>query len=107
MIGDEQIPELLGNLPQEIREQARRTPRNLIFKFANHQTLPSKTALLLPLSGSWIRIRVVKGNTPFLLSSSFLKHIRAVKNTDQGTYMVQDPPKIFENVSIGQKFVFA
>ena len=79
------MPELLSNLPVKIREQVRKTSCNLIFRFGNHQTLPSKTALLLPLCKTWIRIAIVQGNTPFLLSSSFLKHIKAVIDTEQGT----------------------
>ena len=79
------MPELLSNLPVKICEQVRKTSCNLIFRFGNHQTLPSRTALLLPLRKTWIRIAIVQGNTSFLLSSSFLKHIKAVIDTEQGT----------------------
>ena len=85
VIGSEQVSELLNNLPSEIQKQARKTKCNLIFKFGNHQTLPSKVALLLPLRGTWIRIAIVEGKTPFLLSSSFLKHVQAVIDTEKGT----------------------
>ena len=85
VIGSEQVSELLNNLPSEIQRQARKTKCNLIFKFGNHQTLPSKVALLLPLQGTWIRIAIVEGRTPFLLSSSFLKRVQAVIDTEKGT----------------------
>ena len=55
VIGSEQVSELLNNLPSEIQRQARKTKCNLIFKFGNHQTLPSKVALLLPHSHSHCR----------------------------------------------------
>ena len=50
VIGNEQVPELLHNLPVEIQKQVRKT---------NHQTLPSRVALLLRLAGTWIRIAIV------------------------------------------------
>ena len=56
-----------------------------MFRFGNHQTLTSKQALLFPLHDQWLRIAVVPGPTPFLLSSTFLNQIRAVIDTEAGT----------------------
>ena len=85
VVGSKQVTELLQGLPANIRAQVRRTPCQLTFRFGNHQTLTSKHALLFPFCGQWFRIAVVPGQTPFLLSSSFLKQIRAVIDTDEGT----------------------
>ena len=86
VIGSNQVSELLSKLPDSVRQQVKRTHCNLVFRFGNHQTLPSRHALLLPLQGSWFQIAVVEGNTPFLLSSNFLrKTIQAVIDTEQGT----------------------
>lgn len=85
VMGHLQLKELLEQLPQAIRVQVRRVPCQIVFRFGNHQTLTSKNALLLPLKGQWIRIAIVEGNTPFLLSSSFLKCIKAVIDTEEGT----------------------
>lgn len=86
VIGSDQVSELLSKLPKHVRQQVKRTNCNLVFRFGNHQTLPSHHALLLPLNGSWFQIAVVKGNTPFLLSSNFLRTtIQAVIDTEQGT----------------------
>ena len=86
VIGSQQIPELLERLPPEIRNQVKRTNCNLIFRFGNHQTLTSHHALLLPIADSWFRVAVVKGNTPFLLSSDFLrKTLKAIIDTEKGT----------------------
>ena len=86
VIGSKQVPELLSNLPQHIRKSVRRTACSLVFRFGNHQTLQSKVALLLPLQGSWFRVAVVEGQTPFLLSSQFLKKtLKAVIDVDAGT----------------------
>ena len=85
VMGHQQLKELLDQLPSAIRVQVRRAPCQIVFRFGNHQTLTSKYALMLPLQGQWIRIAIVNGNTPFLLSSSFLKCIKAVIDTEEGT----------------------
>ncbi len=85
VMGHQQLKDLLQQLPAKIRVQVRRVPCQIVFRFGNHQTLTSKHALLLPLKGQWIRIAIVEGNTPFLLSSSFLKCIKAVIDTEEGT----------------------
>ena len=86
VIGSRQIPELLERLPLQIRNQVKRTNCNLVFRFGNHQTLTSRHALLLPIADTWFRIAIVDGNTPFLLSSDFLrKTLKAIIDTDKGT----------------------
>ena len=85
VMGHQQLKDLLKQLPEKIRVQVRRIPCQIVFRFGNHQTLTSKHALLLPLKGQWIRIAIVEGNTPFLLSSSFLKCLKAVIDTEEGT----------------------
>ena len=85
VMGSAQVEDLLRQLPNDIRSQVRRTPCQLNFRFGNHQTLASQQALMLPLQGKWFRIAIVPGNTPFLLSSSFLKQIGAVIDTEDDT----------------------
>ena len=85
VIGSEQVADLLKEVPQEIRKQVRRQAVNLTFRFGNHQTLKSTTALYFPLQGSWFRVAIVPGPTPFLLSRSFLKQIKAVVDADKGS----------------------
>lgn len=60
---------------------------------------------MLPFLEQWIRLAVVPGPTPFLLSSTFLKQIQAVIDTEQGTmyskvlkkhlHMDQSPKNLF------------
>ena len=85
VIGDAQVKDLVQNLPEEVQQQIQRTSCHLTFRFGNQQTLTSRHALLLPLGRAKFRIAVVPGRTPFLLSSSFLKGIKAVIDTDNGT----------------------
>ena len=85
VMGDKQVPELMSQLPKSIRSQVRQVKCNLVFRFGNHQTLVSKRALLMPLGKVSFRIAIVPGATPFLLSNSFLKGIKAVIDTDRET----------------------
>lgn len=86
VIGSVQIPDLLKQLPVDVGSQIRRVKCNLVFRFGNQQTLTSHHALMVPLQDQWFRIAVVPGRTPFLLSSSFLKHtLQAIIDTEQNT----------------------
>ena len=85
VIGSEQVPELLSNLPEWVRQRTRRCPCNLTFRFGNHQTLASRHALVLPLGKQTFRIAVVEGKTPFLISNTFLKGLKAIIDTDEET----------------------
>ena len=79
------MKEILSGLPETIRAKVRRTACQLTFRFGNHQTLSAKHALLVPLGDKWFRIAIVDGNTPFLLSASFLKFIGAIIDADANT----------------------
>lgn len=85
VIGREQLKELLSQLPEDVRKQTVRTACNLVFRFGNHQTLESRTAVLIPLHDLKFRIAVVEGNTPFLISSTLLQQPGAVIDASQGT----------------------
>ena len=56
VIGDKQVPELLQQLPQNVRDRIQRTSCNLTFRFGNQQTLACKHALLLPLGTAQFRL---------------------------------------------------
>ena len=75
-MGDKQVPELLNNLPTEIRARVKKVDRNLVFHFGNHQTLTSKVALVFPVRKAWFRIPIAPGQSP--MSSAFLRTIQAV-----------------------------
>ena len=108
VIGSNQVPDLLAKLEPTIRKQVHRTSCNLVFRFGNHQTLTSHHALMLPLHGEWFRIAVVPGQTPFLLSSQFLKQtLKAVIDTDAGTLWSKTLNKHIPLIASNKKFVFA
>ena len=103
VIGDSQIKSLLQNLPDNVKNQVRREKINLTFRFGNHATLRSKWALHFPLQGSSFRVAIVPGNTPFLISSTFLKRtLKAVIDVDEGTVRSKSLNR-FVPVSITEK----
>eukprot|EP00438_Fugacium_kawagutii_P010391 Skav220391 [mRNA] locus=scaffold639:189900:191999:+ [translate_table: standard] len=106
VIGSRQVPELLSNLPNHVRKMVKRTQCHLVFRFGNHQTLTSKHALMFPLRDAWFQVAVVTGNTPFLLSSNFLRStIQAVIDTEAGTIWSKALKKNLE-VEITDKHLF-
>ena len=64
-------------MPMEIQRQMNWKKSETVFRFGNDAVLPSVGALYLPFGERWMRIEVVEGNTPFLLSNSFLRAIDA------------------------------
>ena len=65
VIGSQQVPELLAQLPDGVRQGVKRKRCHLIFRFGNHQTLVSRQALLMPLGSQYFQIAIVDGRTPF------------------------------------------
>ena len=65
VIGSQQVPELLAQLPDGVRQGVKRKPCHLIFRFGNHQALVSRQALLMPLQSQYFQIAIVDGRTPF------------------------------------------
>ena len=102
VIGSDQVPELLESIPDVVRKQVRRRAVDLTFRFGNHQTLKNSVALFFPLQGSWFRVAVVPGPTPFLLSKTFLKQIKAVIDADAGTVWSKELKK-FLDCTVSQK----
>jgi hypothetical protein len=61
------------------------TPSKVVFRFGNAGTLQSTSAVFFPRkTGGWIRVEVVPAQTPFLLSNSVLRSLKAVVDVDGG-----------------------
>ena len=85
VVGECRIKELLSGLPAECRKQARKIQSGVTFRFGNSGTLTSKFALILPAPGStWIRIEVIPGETPLLISNRLLRDLDAVIHVKRG-----------------------
>ena len=81
VIGSQLVPELLAGLDVETRKKVGRCRCNVTFRFGNQSTLSSTHALVLPVGKLMLKVAVVPGATPFLLSNTLLRAIQAVVDT--------------------------
>ena len=81
VIGSDNLPSLTNGLVPEIRSKLERCKCQVTFRFGNHGTLQSQHALIVPFQGFKLKIAVVPGSTPFLLSNTLLRAIEAVIDT--------------------------
>ena len=64
-------------MPDEFRKKIFWQKSETVFRFGNNGTLSSLGAVFLPFRRQWLKIEVVDGTTPFLLSNAFLKAVTA------------------------------
>ena len=82
VIGSELVGSLIQNLHPGVRKKLYRCPCNVQFRFGNQATLASREALVVPLNSQLhLKIAVVAGSTPFLLSNALLRTLQAVIDT--------------------------
>lgn len=83
VIGRAKVKALVESFPESIRHGIHWRGSKTVFRFGNNETLASVGALYVPLGNlkRWMRIEVVSGNTPFLLSNAFLKAFAADVST--------------------------
>ena len=77
VIGSEHVKGLIQSLDEETRSQLSRCPCEVTFKFGNQGTLTSSQAIVVPIGKLRLKIAIVKGGTPFLISNTFMRAIRA------------------------------
>ena len=96
VIGDQRLKGMLDSLPDSVRHRSyrARTP-GIVFKFGNASKLTSSFAILLPRSQKgWIRVEVVPGQTPFLISNSILKGLRGIVDVEDQVLRFKDNPTV-------------
>ena len=77
VIGSEHVKGLIQSLDEETRSQLTRCPCEVTFKFGNQGTLTSSQAIVVPIGKLRLKIAIVNGGTPFLISNTFMRAIRA------------------------------
>ena len=70
VIGSDLIPDLMQGLNPKIRQRLFRCKCSVTFRFGNQGTLDSKTALVIPIGNVGLKISIVQGQTPLLLSNT-------------------------------------
>ena len=73
VIGQRKVKKLIASLPANVQSRVQWGKSDTVFRFGNNATLSSVGALYIPFGGCWMRLEVVSGDTPFLLSNAFLK----------------------------------
>ena len=80
VIGSGFVANLLAALKPEVRKQVQRCRCSVVFRFGNQGTLESQHALVAPIGPLKLKIAIVPGRTPFLLSNTLLRAIGATVN---------------------------
>ena len=84
VVGSNLLASLIESLDPKVRKHVFRTQCNITFRFGNQGTLDSNQALVIPLQsiGLGLKIAIVKGNTPLLLSNTLLRTLKASLNSE-------------------------
>ena len=77
VIGKKRLEQLMRNLPDVFVKRIAWQKSETVFRFGNNGTLASLGAVFIPLGRRWLRLEVVEGTTPFLLSNAFLQAVAA------------------------------
>eukprot|EP00435_Cladocopium_sp_Y103_P051035 s2024_g15.t1 len=80
VIGESRLKRLVQSFPKDLRSKVMRVPTDgVVFKFGNAGRLASRFAILLPRAqNDWLRVEVVPGETPFLISNAVLTKLQGV-----------------------------
>ena len=83
VMGSNHVKGFLNALSPEVKKQIQRTSCDIMFRFGNQGTLQAVHALVVPLAGMKLKIAVVEGATPFLVSNTLLRALGAMIDTSQ------------------------
>ncbi|CAE7832309.1 unnamed protein product [Symbiodinium sp. CCMP2592] len=89
VVRSRRVNNILQGLPSQCRDRARKARSDVTFRFGNSGTLTAEHALLLPTAeDTWIRVEVVPGDTPLLISNRLLYDVDAVVHVRKGVLEV-------------------
>ena len=81
VIGSDHLTKLIQSLDSETRSRLQRCPCHMNFRFGNQGILSSSQALIVPIGKAKVKIAIVPGKTPFLISNALLRGLHAVIDT--------------------------
>ncbi len=81
VIGSDLVKDLLNSLDPVVRKKVSRCPCQVTFRFGNLSTLQSQQALVIPIGNLNLKVAVVPGLTPFLLSNTLMRALKAKIDT--------------------------
>ena len=77
VIGEKRVHDLLATLSTDHQKLVRWHKSETVFRFGNNGTLKSLGAVFVPFGRRWLKVEVVQGWTPFLISNAFLSALDA------------------------------
>ena len=81
VIGSRLVDSLLKALDPEVRKQVTRSPCQVTFRFGNLSTLDAHHALVIPVGSLNLKVAIVPGSTPFLISNTLVRALKSVVDT--------------------------
>ena len=82
VIGSQLLPAFMKALSPNLRQQISRSECKVTFRFGNQGTLQSSVAVVIPLGQLLLRVAIVPGGTPFLLSNTLVRRLKATIDTE-------------------------
>ena len=89
VIGAEHVKSLICSLDQSLRNRLTRCKCQITFRFGNQGTLTSDQALVVPVGDLMLKIAVVPGSTPFLISNTLMRALQAQIDCD--AFLLRSP----------------
>ena len=77
VIGSDFVADLLDHLSPDSRRQVKRCRCSITFRFGNQATLESTQALVVPIGKLLLKVAIVPGRTPFLVSNTLIRALKA------------------------------
>ena len=90
VMGQHQLDEFLCNVPAAIRPLIQERKISMSFRFGNNSIVPCHRAILVPVDRFLISIDIVESKTPFLISNSVCRNLRAVIDTTKQTIVFRE-----------------
>ena len=84
VIGSDLLPDFLKSLNPDIRDRVHRCKCSITFRFGNQGMLDSTQAIVIPIGNLGLKIAIVKGKTPLLVSNTLLRTLKSLIDTDEG-----------------------
>ena len=88
VIGSQHVQSFLQNLETSVKNRVKRCKCDVVFRFGNQGTLKSEHAMMVPVFGLGLKIAVVPGATPFLLSNTLMRALGACIDTAQNMLII-------------------
>ena len=85
VIGKDNFEVFVSQLPGHVQKQIKRADSQVVFRFGNNGVLPSMGSAYVPYGKKWLKIEIVRGKTPFLLSNAGMRQMRGQFNFDTNT----------------------